>query len=281
MGGKDTTPNYGIVADPYKDIREPTMAWLKSQIGQSAPQYTGELVAPATGQEKQSLDFLDKYVNQGSSEGMKLANEEVKKTMTDQYDPTTSGYYNAVKAESAKNLADTQKQIADQAAGGGRFWGGARLKEQGTASNDAAIAMNKLLYGMSETERARRLATVPVAAELGKYAEAQPLQKATALQSLGSLDRTLNQARDEAIYNEWLRATQEYPLQIGSLASSMSKEPYYAQTTKSGGGNTSLLGGGMGALIGALLAAPTGGMSIPMGALIGGGLGTGAGSFFN
>lgn len=45
-------------------------------------------------------------------------------------------------------------------------------------------------------------------------------------------------------------------------------------------GNYGGLGLGMGMLAGGLLAAPTGGMSIPMGALIGGGVGGGFGSMF-
>jgi len=40
------------------------------------------------------------------------------------------------------------------------------------------------------------------------------------------------------------------------------------------------VGAGIGMLTGGLLAAPTGGMSIPMGAMIGGGLGGGVGSMF-
>jgi len=225
---KTKTPDYGVVADPYKDIRETTTNWLQSQVGKSAPQYSGEFVAPSTDQEKQSLDFLKQYVDQGESQGMKLANEEVKKTMTGQYDPTTSGYYQAVKAESAKNLGEVQDNISDMASGGGRFWGGARLKEQGGAATDAGMAMNKLLYGMQETERGRILNTAPLAAQLGQYAENMPLAKASALQGLGGLERSLSQARDDAIYNDWLRATQEYPLQIASLSSGLAREPYYA-----------------------------------------------------
>lgn len=45
-------------------------------------------------------------------------------------------------------------------------------------------------------------------------------------------------------------------------------------------GKFGMLGAGLGMLGGALLAAPTGGMSIPMGAAIGGSLGLGAGSMF-
>jgi len=225
---KTKTPEYGMVADPYKEIREPTIDWLKGQMGKSADQYTGEYVAPTTEQEKESLDYLKKYTEAAPSEGMNLAGEELKKTLTEQYDPTTSGYYQAVKAESARNLAQSHQQISDQAAGGGRYWSGARLAEQGDASTDSAIAMNKLLYGMQEDERGRRLQAAPLAAQIGQYEEQRPLNKAQALQQFGGLERTLDQARNEAIYNEWLRATQEYPLQIAQLGAGMQKEPYYA-----------------------------------------------------
>jgi hypothetical protein len=228
---KDSTPTVSTLADPYGGIRNSTLSWLQSQIGKSAPQYSGEMVAPATKEETQSLDFLKGYVNQPTSEGMNMANEELRKTMANEYDPTTSPYYQVVKAESAHNLGLAQQQIADQAAGGGRYWSGARLKEQGNASNEAALAMNKLIYGMAENERGNRLQAVPLAAQIGQYEEQQPLAKAQALQSLGSLNRAIQQARDEAIYNEWLRSTQEYPLQIASMGSGLSREPYYSVNT--------------------------------------------------
>lgn len=225
---KEKVPNYGVVADPYQGMRESTTNWLQSQMGKSAPQYSGEFVAPSTAQEKESLNWLQKYVDQGESQGMKLANEEVRKTMTDQYDPTKSGYYQAVKAEAAKNLSEVQNNISDMSAGGGRFWSGARLGEQGEAATQAGMDMNKLLYGMQETERGRRLSTAPLAAQLGQYQENVPLAKASALQGLGGLERTLSQARNDAVYNDWLRATQEYPLQIASLGAGLAREPYYA-----------------------------------------------------
>lgn len=232
FSSKQSTPQYEIAMDPYAAIRQPTIDWLKGQIGKPAEQYTGEMVAPATEQEKQSLDFLKKYVEQPSSQGMSLANEELRKTMTGEYDPTTSPYYQAVKAEAAHNLGLAQQDIADKAAGAGRYWSGARLSEQADKSNEAALAMNKLIYGMAETERGRRLQALPYAMQAGQYVEQQPLARAQALQSLGSLNRVLQQARDEAIYNEWLRSTQEYPLQIASLATGLAREPYYVQRVK-------------------------------------------------
>lgn len=227
---KSYTPSYSNVADTA-GLGEATAQWLKSRLGSSADMYGGEMVAGKTPEEQKSLDYLNRYVAGGDSESTKLAKGEVKKTLTgNTYDPTKSGYYAAVKAEASKNLADTQNSIADQAAGGGRYWSGARLTQQADTGADMANKLNQTIYGLADQERQNKLNAANLATTLGQNEEQKNLSKASALQSLGSLDRTIQQARDEAVYNEWLRATQEYPLQIASLANS--REPYYAQTVK-------------------------------------------------
>lgn len=228
---KKESPQYTTTYDPFKDVRDKLSGYLGGQIGKPAEQYKGEMIAPKTTQETQSLDWLKKYAEQGSSEGMNLANEEVKKTMSGYYDPSSSPYYQAVKAEASRNLEDTQAGIASNAAGGGRYWGGARLEQQREAGTDVANSLNTMLGQMAEQERMNRLNTVPIAAQLGQYAENQPLAKTQALQESGSLDRVLQQAQDEAVYNEWLRSTQDYPLQIAQLASPFAaQQPIMSQT---------------------------------------------------
>ncbi len=222
MGGmfnqKKVTPEYETTYDPFSGIRSNLKGYLEGQIGKEAPQYKGEMVAPKTGLEGQGLNWLQKYADAGQSEGMGLANEEIKKTMSGYYDPSSSPYYQAVKAESMRNLEDTKAGIASDAAGGGRYWGGARLEQQQEAGTDVANSLNTMLSSMAEKERMNRLNTAPLAAQLGQYEENQPLAKSQALMQGGGLDRQLQQANDEAIYNEWLRATQDYPLQIAQLA---------------------------------------------------------------
>lgn len=227
---KRTVPEYETTYDPFSKMRNSLSEYLGGQIGKSAPQYKGEMVAKKTPQESSSLDWLQKYADQGQSEGMGLANEEVKKTMSGYYDPSSSPYYQAVKAESARNLEDALGGIESDAAGGGRYWTGARLGQQREARTDVANSLNTMLGGMAEKERMNRLNTVPIAAQLGQYAENQPLAKTEALQQYGSLDRVLNQAQDEAVYNEWLRSTQDYPLQIAQLSSAFGlQQPIMSQ----------------------------------------------------
>jgi len=239
---KKTSPEYTTTYDPFSNIRSSLSSYLTGQIGKPAEQYKGEMIAPKTSQETQSLDWLSKYAEGGQGEGMSLANEEVKKTMSGYYDPSSSPYYQAVKAESARNLGDVQRGIASDAAGGGRYWTGARLEQQREAGTDVANNLNTLLGGMAEKERMNRLNTVPIAAQLGQYEEQRPLAKAGALQQYGGLDRTLQQAQNEAVYNEWLRSTQDYPLQIAQLSQGLAaQQPIMSQVGYQPSGLSSLM----------------------------------------
>ena len=229
-GGKEESPSYKAVYDPFADIRGRTSQWLAGQVGKTAEPYTGQMVAPMGEEEKRSFDFLRRFTDQPTPQGLSLAGEEIRKTMQGEYDPTTSPYYQAVKAESARNLEDTLGGIAGEAAGGGRYWTGARLGQQREARTDVANALNTLLGGMSEAERVRRLQAVPMAAQLGEYEQKLPLAQATALQQLGGLPRNIQQALNEATYNEWLRQ-QQYPIQMAQLATPYAtQQPVFAQT---------------------------------------------------
>jgi len=220
---KRQEPEYKTISDPFKDLRTGTSSWIQGQIGKQAAPYEGEMVSESTPQEKKSLSYLDKYAEGGDSDLTKAGQAEISKTLKGEYDPTSSPYYQSVKAEAARNLADTQENIASKAAGGGRYWTGARLGEQGEAATDVASSLNRMLGEMSERERDRRLGAAETAESMGRREEAVPFQKASALQELGGLERGIDDTRKQAIYNEWLRQ-QEYPIQMAQLA-----QPYATQ----------------------------------------------------
>lgn len=230
-----------VAADPYGRLREPLMNWLIPQIGQPGKSYTGEMVAPLSEQEGQSFDFLRKYGEQGYGDTFQNAKGEINKTLTNQYDPTTSPYYQAVKAQSAKNLEDTQRNIASNAAGAGRYWTGARLEQEGKAARESELGMNTLAGTMAENERQRRLDVLPQAMQFGQAEQQLPLQQATAYQALGALPRNIKQAGDTATQNEWLRSKVEYPMQIANLSAGIQTPPTYQQNPPSA--ISQLLGG--------------------------------------
>jgi len=233
MGGlfkqKKTTPEVATVADPYGGVRSGLTSWLESQIGKPAEQYKGEMVSGMSPYEKESLKWLTSYGSQVPSVLRTTASSEIQKSLTGGYDPTTSPYYQAVKAEAARNLQDVQKGVADEAAGGGRYWTGARLKVQGEEAGKTANYLNQLLAQQAENERQRQISVLPYAQSFAEAEEQAPLQKATAMQTLGALPRTISDAQNQAIYQEWLRATQQYPMQVAQMASGVQQAPVYGQ----------------------------------------------------
>ena len=229
---KKQTAEVTEVADPYKSVREPYLSWLSGQIGKTGPSYTGEMTAPMSDQEKQSLDWLKSYSAGGPSATRTAATAEINKTVGGQYDPTTSPYYQAVKAEAARNQKEAQESIADQAAGGGRYWTGARLKVQGNEAGKTTNYLNEILGTLSEAERQRMIQVLPYAQQFANEEEQAPLQKATALQTLGALPRNIQQAQDTAAQNQWQQSVYQYPMDIAQLAGGMAQNgPTYAPTT--------------------------------------------------
>jgi hypothetical protein len=231
FGGKGG--GVSVAADPYGRLREPLINWLIPQIGQPGKTYQGEMVAPLSEQESKSFDFLRKYGEQGYGDTFTNAKSEINKTLTNQYDPTTSPYYQAVKARAASNLDEELKGIESDAAGAGRYWTGARLERQEKARSRTTEGLNALLGALAENERQNRLNIIPQALGLAQTEQQLPLQQATAFQTLGQLPRSIQQAQDTATQNEWLRSQVEYPLQIANLAAGIQTPPTYQQNPPS------------------------------------------------
>ena len=233
-------PSLSTFYDPFASTREATNAWLTSQVGKPGPDYGGERVAPMSELEAASQASGAKYAAApATGESLALAQDEIKKTLSGDYDPSTSPYYQAVKAEAEKNLVQTNKDIADASSGGRRYFSGARLKAQADASRDVNLGLNTTLASLAEKERQNRLSVVPVAADIDKQATDAEAKKALNLQSIGALPRELQQALMDAAYQEWLAANYDYPLNIAQISSGLAaREPIFMQggyTTPTGG----------------------------------------------
>lgn len=224
-----SSPEVSVVADPYKKVRESLVDWLGGQVGKPGKTYPGELVAPMSEPEQKSQAYLEQYASGTPSTTRQLGKQEIESTLSGEYDPSKSPYYQAVKAEMARNLEDTQKSIADMAAGGGRYWTGARLGEQREAQTDYLSSLNTFLGQLAESERDKKLQVLPQALQYATEEEQEPLRKTAALQEFGALPRTIQQAIDQALYNEYLRTEQDYPLAIAQLAAGVQQAPLYGQ----------------------------------------------------
>ena len=220
------------VYDPFEGIRGRLNDYFNANIGKSATPYTGEFVAPASEAENRSQATLKEYSDdQSYKEGYKLSKDELKKTLTDQYDPSTSPYYQAVKASAMRNQDKALETVANKASMGRRYYGGGRLKEQGDVLTDTTNSLNVTLGSMAEKERQNRLTAAGLLPGIEDKELAIPLQKTAANQAYGALPREIEQAYNDAVYNEFLNATREYPLNIAQLATGLgAREPLFAKT---------------------------------------------------
>lgn len=103
----------------------------------------------------------------------------------------------------------------------------------------------------------------------------EPIRRASALLAAGAPFAAQEQAQLDADFQEFMRTTPE-----ASPWTSQAMQFFGTHgptATEDQGGNLGMLGAGAGALIGGLLAAPSGGMTAALGAGIGAGIGGGAG----
>lgn len=247
-GGK---PKVSTISDTYGRIREPFLDELGSKIGKPGPVYSGQITAPMTSQEQASLGKVDQYANTGYGDTFKAGAAEIQKTLNGSYDPSTSPYYQAVKAQSAKNLSDTQTNIASNAGGGGRYYTGARLKAQGDAATNSGLNLDTILGTMAQQERQNRLSVLPQAMAYGQAEQQLPLQQAAALQQIGSLPRTLEQNTNNAMLENFYKSQYDYPLNILQMIAGVQSPPTQSVTPQ----NSGLQNATQGAMSGAMLAA--------------------------
>ena len=215
------------VADPYGSLRKPFLESMIGKIDQPGPVYQGKTAAEMTDQEKASLDKVSQYANQMKGSTFNAAKGEIEKTLGGQYDPATSPYYQAVKAQSAANLEDTKRQIASDAAAKGRYFTGSRVKQQARETGESNRNLDVILGTLAENERQNRLNVIPQALALAQAEEQLPLQQAAALQTYGALPRNIEQAKLDAQLENFYKSQYEYPLSIMQLIAGVQAPPVY------------------------------------------------------
>lgn len=217
------------LADPYGAVRNPLVNTLGSQIGKPGQSYSGELVAPTDSQQNQSLTALGQYANRAPSPTYQSGENQINKTINGNYDPSTSPYYQAIKAQSAQNMQATNRQIDNQTAGGGQYWGGQRGQEQQQAATSNNNNLNSTLAGLQQQNTQNQVALTPYALQAGQNDMNAPLQTAAALQQYGALPQAYQQALDTANYQNWQSANIQQPLAIEQLAAQVQQAPLYGQ----------------------------------------------------
>lgn len=248
FSSQENTPSVSTVADPYAQVRNPLVSWLGQSVGQPGPSYSGQMVAPTTDAQNQSADTLQQYANRTNSPTYNSGESEINNTINGNYDPSTSPYYQAIKAQSAQNLTNTNKQIENQTAGGGQYYSGARVQAQGQAATSEANNLNSTLGALQQQNTALKAQLTPYALQAGTQDTNAPLATTAALQQYGGLQQAYQQALDTANYQNWQSSNIQYPLSIAQIAAGVQQPPVYGQNSYSASPFSQIANGPLGSI---------------------------------
>jgi hypothetical protein len=205
------------------------------KIGDAAPSYTGETVAPLTSQEQQASGMIENLAGsqpylQGditSAYQQALAGQP---TSTINPETTQAYFQNTIYNPSRQLFQEESMPLIQEAYNGpGGYWGGARADAQYKAERDFQTGMgaqySNLMYQDEQANRALKESAATRALQAAQGAQGygesqfnQQLQAASALGQMGQLERTLQQAQLDWNVQEWMRTQPEYsPYLAGAM----------------------------------------------------------------
>ncbi len=173
--------------------------------------YSGQLTAEMTPWEKLSMELLTKYAGSANTgELFGLAKDEVSKTLTDYYNPYTSDYYKSLRTQAGLDTEEAIDTLRRSQGYKGAFFNDSTMRKEGDIRLKGATSLSTLLGSMMDEERARKLSTVPTAVSMDTYEnQTAPLNKISALQTAGSLPRTIETENMERLYQDFVRKQTE------------------------------------------------------------------------
>lgn len=214
LGGKGGEQQQPLIPRYISQTGQNVADWVGQYINQYQPgkEYGGQFTAPMTGFESNSLDLLKQYMSApNTGELFGLSKSHLMDTLSGKYaDPETSPYIQAMTNLAAANL-EKQTDLARRGQGArGTFYTKSGIQEERRLREDTQNYLNALIGQFIQGERGNMLRAVPQAAKMDEYESAlAPLKKIGAGQTLGSLERIIQQADLERKYNDFKRQQSE------------------------------------------------------------------------
>ena len=194
------------------DAAKKYSGWLSGNLDKYEPgkDFTGQRVAGMSSPEQQSMGWLQKYLDQpGTGSNFQLSQDELKKTMTGEYDPYKSEYYKDMRTGMNTEMEEQIDVMRRGQGARGTYFQDTSMREENKMRSKGMNSLMQILGGMAETERGRRFQGIEKGVALDEYAQGAPLKKAAAGQELGSLSRIIEQADLESTYQDFLRKQEE------------------------------------------------------------------------
>ncbi|HDP36814.1 MAG TPA: hypothetical protein ENN27_02935 [Candidatus Atribacteria bacterium] len=155
---------------------------------------------------------LGKYIGRETPELYRAGESELLKTLQGEYDPYTSPYYQAMREGALREEKEALGRLRRGAQLGGYLYGTPRLNAEAELLAQTQAELAKLLGGMSEAERIRRLSTVPTAIDVGRQIEGIPLESMQAIMSISPILKALEEEPLRFGYEQF-REEQMWPYQ--------------------------------------------------------------------
>lgn len=198
--------------------------WVKQYLPQFQPgaAYGGKMTAGATPFETSGLDILSKYMNApNTGELFGAGKQQIMDTLGGRFaDPNESPFIKSMIDMSKMNLTDLINQTRARRGGRGTYYTEEGLREEGDIGARSQANLDAIIGQFIQNERQNMLGAVPQATQMDEYESVlAPLKKITASQTLGSLQRTIEQADLEKKYQDFVRQRQEMamPLQEANV----------------------------------------------------------------
>ncbi|MGD8787024.1 MAG: hypothetical protein PVJ60_06340 [Phycisphaerales bacterium] len=246
--------------DLTKGKRQRAREFMYQLLPQEAEFPVKEIVglseAEQTGQE-----LLNKYLATGTPAGTQTAINELTKTVEGGYDPVTSlaykGYRDQSKLEEQNAINELKRRL--QLVGHGGFSTPALNAEGQTRRGYSADRMS-FLGQLYDQERNRQTAAAVPLATLSDTAGELPLRQTAAAAAYGGAERTIEQQREDALYESLVQELLfPYIYQMPVAQSLLAEQRIFPES----GGSDTDLGGMLGMMGGSFLGA--GGLNALMG----------------
>jgi hypothetical protein len=181
--------------------------WLKNLLEQSAPTMPTLETAGMSSAEQQGQGFLQQYLNGSSNQGdYNLALDELRKTLSGDYDPLTGAQYQGYRDASQMEEESAANKVAGRASATGTYGFSGALTGEGMVRRGFTADRQNYLGGLKNQERNRQLSAAGMLPETSDYASAEPLRKTAAASTYGALPREIEQNENLAKYNQIMQA---------------------------------------------------------------------------
>ena len=145
--------------------------------------------------ERAAMDMISQQMARGLPSSYGLAEEELRRTMTDFYDPMESPYYQGLRDAIAREEEEAVTATRRHGQMGGMLGATPTSRAVGDVRATAAGQRGELLGGLYERERDRRTQSIPQLMQVGREMTDLPMRQAAMGMEAGGLPRNIEMQR--------------------------------------------------------------------------------------